>query len=158
MRNLWIFSCLIATTLCCVHCNRWMTFSCGKQNIDIRRESPAYLTRQSNVSVGIKTLVQLLLDKHVETLKVKIQSTEGILPDQQRIIFRGNQLDSFKAISDYDNDNDADSISPKVLRVRGGFRVPVLRTRSQTQSNIEGNHLNIMNERGIYFVLICLCF
>ena len=149
MRNLLIFSCLIATTLCCVHCNRWMTFSCGKQNIDIRRESPAYLTRQSNLSVGIKTLVQLLLDKYVETLKVKIQSTEGILPDQQRIILCGNQLDSFKETSYY---NDADSVTPKVLRVRGGFRVPVLRTRSQTQSNIEGNHLNIMNERGNYLV------
>lgn len=66
-----------------------------------------------------KTLtVEVEPDESIESLKNKLQSKEGIPPNQQRILFGGKQLDSQKSISDYDIENE--STMHLVLRLRGG--------------------------------------
>ena len=54
----------------------------------------------------------------IEEVKAKIAEKEGIPPEQQRLIFGGQQLQDSKTIDDYDMDDDA--TLHLVLRLRGG--------------------------------------
>ena len=54
----------------------------------------------------------------VKTIKDKIQETEGIPPDQQRLIFGGNLLKDEYFISDYNITEN--STIHLVLKLRGG--------------------------------------
>ena len=56
----------------------------------------------------------------IEEVKAKIAEKEGIPPEQQRLIFGGQQLQDSKTIDDYDMDDDA--TLHLVLRLRGGGR------------------------------------
>ena len=65
------------------------------------------------------TLCGLASSTSVDELKRRLQTLEGIPPDQQRLVFAGNELEDDKAIGDFGVSKEA--TLHLILRLRGGM-------------------------------------
>jgi ubiquitin C len=74
-------------------------------------EIPPDIQTSSGIQIVIKTLEDKIIELTVETsdlvedLRNKIENKEGIPPNQQRLIFGGNQLEDGKKLAEYNVEN-----------------------------------------------------